>query len=93
VWLNQQKFNLREKIKSAKEGYNAADTQQSVTKMSQTGLSALHQQMSFSWCNRSYIESCTGGKEIILCGTSMSVETETNQKENGERKTAATLRQ
>jgi len=60
--LNQQKFNLREKSKSAKEGHNAADTQQSVTKMSQTGLSALHRQMSFSCCNISYMESCTGAE-------------------------------
>jgi hypothetical protein len=59
-----------------------------VTKMLQTGLSTLHQQMSFSWCNRSYIELYTsggeggeGGKEIILYDINMSVETETNQKE------------
>jgi hypothetical protein len=38
VWLNQQKFNLREKRKPAKEGYIPADTQQSVTKILQTGL-------------------------------------------------------
>jgi len=65
VWLNQQKFNLR-KIKPARERCNDADGWKSVIKMSQKILSALHRQMNYSWCNRSHVELCTEGKEIIV---------------------------
>ena len=52
--------------------------------MSQTGLTALHRQMSFGGVKIVHRTLYWGG--IILCGTSKSVETDMTQKENGERR-------